>query len=441
MTKMHVQHMAMVSKALGEKGFDVTVVTSEDTIKKFEITGGKLNDDRTLVAGGDIDFGGHARFARALPSQTTYAEPKIKKIEDSRYRPFDFIASPAIARMRNKQIDAVIAQEKPDAIVTSLWPSGYGPFTSEVEHMFSSARAANPKVKRYSLSNDIPYLDYDFNARSVKGPQFDLVDRTFVRGDGTLRMSNFVPLTYESENKIDYVGHFIDPLPARQQMPDCERKVLVTYGTRESNWDGYAHAGYFKSVIDSIGFTTLTAHPWELVIGRGCQDVAYEYIKRYADSVNKRFNANITVRKGVPDKQYRQDVANAAMVINQFDIFVLDDISTGVPMLVSTGNLGQLNCGANEGDDRLESLERSGAPLSTMLQNNMGEPAYMGQLINAAFSHKNAHKFSIPANAADKVAATIAAEYKAAHLPDPVLGQAQDVTKQSEPMEKNQGRG
>ncbi len=426
-TKLHIQHMAMLSKSLGEKGFDVSVLTSEDTVQQFKKAGGKLDGDR-CAEGSKIDFGEHATFLTPLVSQKTYSKPDISKIAKYRYLPFEFMASPTIRSNREAAISKVMDEVKPDAIVTSLWPGGYGPFTPEVDNMVARAKKYKFDVKVYSLSNDIPYLDYNLNNPGLKAKQFDNVDRTFVRGDGTIKLDANIPLSRYAHDRLHYVGHFVNKLPPRTEMADKERKVLFTYGTQESDFSGDNYLKYFKATMSAASYSyKLNKHPWEVIVGPKCPDRDYAMIKEYAENLNEHEDMRITVRRGVSDALYKQQVADAALRICQYDTFILDDMSTGVPAFVTTGNISEVTCGALEGSTRVNNILHNGAPVSILDQYYLYDVNDITTRLNKLYEKGQCKSFSLPLDAPNKAAAIIAhdiAELHTREAPDPVLDTA-----------------
>lgn len=445
--------MAQVSKALQEKGFEVSILTSEDTIKKFEENGGKINKHDYCAQDSEIDFGRKARFLPALPSQTTY-DKSGDIVNDRGLTPFEFIGSDEIREKRNKKIGKAIANENPDVIVTSLWPSGYGPFTEEIWNMMNEARDKNPKCKVYSLSNDIPYIDRQYNYPRTKAPYFNLVDRTFVRGDGTIPVDDYIPINDSARDKIDYVGHFITPLPPRADIPETKRKVLVTYGLTENNWQGNNYYRYFKSILEAAPHTKLSKNPWEVIVSPDCSQKDFEGIQRFAEYITSRHGMTINVRQGVPDKAFKQEVADAAFLIRQYDIFVLDDISTGIPALVTIGEIGRYTCGALEGEDRVANIMyKMRAPVVGYAQYDLESAYSVAGSINDACDKAQRKAFSLPTNAPDRVADAITEDYKAIHpdwspgvaanvtdSPDPIIKKANKVTPQKKPKNHEKGK-
>ncbi len=442
-TSLHLMHMAQLSKAMGERGIEVCIMASEDTIKRFKDNGGKMTEDHFCAPDSAIDFGQTARFLPTLASQISYADPRVRKIDDDTLKPFEFIGSSSITAKRNHTIIKTIESEKPDILVTSLWPSGYGPFTPEIKLLMHSAKVQNPTCKVYSLSNDIPYLDWAHNHHEMKASYFDWVDRTFVRGDGSITLDAEMPyISKKALDKVDYVGHFIEPLPPKTKMRKKDRKVLVTYGTRESDWSGDNYISYFLRILRAAPLTILSDHPWDLVIGPKCPASEFEHIQLAAKHLAEATDMHITVRRGLPDKSFRQDIADAALRIASYDIFVLDDISSGVPAVITTGAIGQWQCGANEGEDRLDNLYDIGAPIHYMDQNYLNDTHQLRAYINETYANLQIGRFSIPINAQDKVADRIAADYQSQHRewsPDPIIKSTKKVTQQGTQIQ-NRGK-
>ncbi len=439
-TALHVQHMALLSKGLEKKGFDVAILTSEDTIKQFEKSGGKLDGD-VCARDSEIDFGERARFLPALASQTSYERPQVAKLHDPTLTPYEFIGSTAILNERHETIKCAMAQEQPDAIFTSLWPGGYGPFTKEIQEMVNEAKYHNPECKTYGFCNDIPYLDSAYNHPADKGRLFDSIDRAFVRGDGTMPMQSFVALDRDTQDKMSYMGHFVNALPPKTAMPDSQRKVLVTYGTRESGWTGPAYFEYFKRIMQTVPKTNLRDRTWDLVVGSDCPSVTLMSLKSIAEYTSQESGMDIRVRRAVPDKAFRQDVADAALLVSQYDIFVLDDISTGIPALVTTGNILRNACGAREGAGRLHNLEDIGAPVKYYDQYQLKYPGRTAAAIDEAYESAKRKPFQLPTDAPDKIAQIAMRDYemlkpRARERPDPVLDKGR-ATRQGDERSQN----
>lgn len=442
-TSLHLLHMAQLSKAMGARGIDVCILASEDTIKQFEKNGGKMTADRHCAADSKIDFGKNARFLPELASQTTHENDlSIPYVQDYRLKPFDFIGSKEIFDRRYHNIERAIGAEKPDMLVTSLWPGGYGPFTTEIQGMIYLAKDYKPHCKVYSLSNDIPYLDHYYNHPVRKARHFDLVDRVFVRGDGTIPLDEAIPLSGRNMQKVEYVGHFVNPLPPRTPMPEEQRKVLVTYDRHESSEEGEHPLDYFFRIMDiACQSKYLHDHTWELIVGPNCPSHDLREIRAEAKRLNKEEGMNFKVRREIPAQKRSQEIADAAMRIAPYDIFVLDDVSTGVPAFLTTGTLGRFQCGANEGDDRLENLRRIGAPITYLDQNDiLTDPGIVVSRIDSAYKNSKSKAFRLNGNAPDKAADWMAADYRAQHAqwqPDPVIASADKITHQGERSRKH----
>lgn len=451
MTALHIKHMAQLSCALQKKGFEAVVLTSEDTLKTFEKNGGVTTPDHHCSPESAIDFGRHATFAPALASQTTFQ--KGPTFQDREYTPFEFIGSHNIAHLRKKSIEETVKKVKPDLIVTSLWPAGYGPFSEEIYDMQHVALAANANCRFYGLCNDIPYLDYHFNSRAKKREDFGMIHHALIRGDGSISMSEYLEIhDKETLKKMNYVGHFFDPLPPRTKMPSEKREVLVTYGTRESQWDGPAYEDYFENILKIAPKTVLRKQPWKLIIGPHCPKRAFEAIRNFAQDTADEYNMKIKVERGVPNKKFRQQTADAAFRICQYDIFVLDDINTGVPAYITTGNINRYTCGSNEGDDRLYNLRETGAHVLRSSQRDLLR--YKDDIateINELYQKSKTKKFSLDDKAPERAAEIVASTHQKLHSgwhphdlnekekPDPVVKKVRKVepaTKQHEEERK-----
>jgi|GEM_PF-3081660 len=450
LTPFHISHMAQLSRALQAEGIEVSVLTSEDTVAKFKQYGGKLTDDGHCTPDSALNFGAGARFLKQLPSQTTYEAMGSPSVSNG-YEPFEFIGTRGIAQKRKQMISQAMQHEKPDMIVTSLWPSGYGPFTPEINELVDTCKQHRPACRLYSLSNDIPYLDYDFNRRREKAEQFDQLDKAFVRGDGTIDMaSQLGGMSAKATKNTHYVGHFIDPLPPRREMKDHERKVLVTYGRRENNWQGENYLQYFNNIISAAPRTDLQNNPWELQVGLKCPEATFERIEAKARAVAQRHRMKITVKRVGPLSEIRQEIADAAFRIADYDIHVLDDVSTGVPAIITTGSIGRWVCGARDGERRLDNLVRQGAPIKEMYQGHLEYTNDLARDIDRVYYRSKQKAFSLPLDAHEKTAGLIGEDLRNLRekgekhgfaditppapvaTPDPVLKAATQVTPQEE---------
>jgi predicted glycosyltransferase len=415
LTPFHIKHMAQLAKAMQAKGIDVSVITSEDTLEKFKQHGGKITKAGYCATDSAIDFGKHTHFLPTLPSQKTY-EALGSPYISSDYEPFQFIGTYEIGVERRLLLAKAMREEKPDMLVTSLWPSGYGPFSNEIMDMIAEGKEQNPTFRVYSLSNDIPYLDYEFNHPNRKGREFEKVHKAFIRGDGTIGMDQQVNMSSATKSKLQYVGHYIDPLPERTPMAQKDRKVLVTYGRKDNNWQGHSYYPYFHCVLQAAGLSALKKNPWDIVVSTDCPEDAFKAIKKEAADTATRNHMKISVRRAAPDKAFRQDIADAALRICDYDIYILDEVSTGVPAVVTVGEIGQWVCGARDGEQRLENLQSIGAPISVLDQFDINDPELLADKINEAYRHRHIplvrKKFLLPTDAPDKTADGIVQDLK-----------------------------
>ena len=165
---------------------------------------------------------------------------------------------PASARRmerRRRVLTATLATERPDALVTELYPFGRRVLGPEFRHAIAAARAANPACAVLTSVRDIPEPKPHRLAETAARLAADY-DGVLVHGDAAfLPLSTTWPLPAELSPMVHHTGYVGPEMPlGAGRRPD----VLVAVGG----------GGLGRRLLDvAAEAAALSRRPWHLLVG------------------------------------------------------------------------------------------------------------------------------------------------------------------------------
>ncbi|AYD03332.1 glycosyltransferase [Neorhizobium sp. NCHU2750] len=270
----HIARASLVASALAADGFEVTMVTGGLPVPGFPGPG--------------------IRHVRLLPEVTS--REGFSGLQDADGQPLD----EAGERQRVEQLLAILAETRPDIVITEAFPFGRRQMRFELLPLLDAIGAMQPRPLLFASIRDILQVNKkpgrDAETVALVKEHFHGV---LVHGDQTLtRIEDTFPLTGEIADKILYTGLVAPPVP----VPSAERyRVIVSAG------GGAVGHKLLNAAVEARG---LMASPgrWCVITGPNLDQASF-------DALAARSDAEMDVFRFRSD--FRQLLGSAELSISQ----------------------------------------------------------------------------------------------------------------------------
>jgi predicted glycosyltransferase len=318
----HAAVASNASRTLRKRGMGVTVATSSGEIaanfnfgegtKRLDLARWTLlgpPESKTLEVEGQVFTGLDGKVVQQALSDL--AAQKALSGDEPWHGPLSRV-------FEARQIALRTAARKVNALVTEFWPlGGLALVNPEMEALLGGPDRPPTVI---ALERDIVFPGADAAERVARVNRY--IDQVAVRGDpkvASLEASN--PVTRDINKPIEYLGFFGDPMPPRRAMPEVERPVLVTCGGGARPQD----IKLFEAAIKSAEKSPLSDHPWRVFIPVGTAPGVVAHLKALA----AESPVDISIEPNVKSEEFRQLLADCALVFTQAGYNTANDIALG----------------------------------------------------------------------------------------------------------------
>lgn len=348
--KGHLPQTDEYANALIKKGYEVHVVSSSFwRAPELKFGGATLHDL------GDNRPGDGSLRINFDPDRKIYTSPQGVPIETAK----QFFV------VRQKKMEDIIAQVKPDAIVTDHYPFARGNLP-DIDHTIRKIGHYKAQTGKGPLilgeARDVIGAfspPAGGNAEQAEAIIRDYYDKIFVMSDPKYCefQSGLDPSCFA--HKMEYVGYqgSCDFFPRNPHTPDNERKIVMAGG----NSNTHEWLTLVKNVIEEFHQlppdNPLKKHEMIVYLSPDYPKDKFDGVKALAEKSGER----ITVRRNAPLQEFREAVGNAAYLISHAGVNqAIEVLASGVPSLMATRELHATN---NEQSIRAKEYAAKGAPL------------------------------------------------------------------------------
>lgn len=245
---------------------------------------------------------GGAELVQLPPVRT--ADDSFKVLLDEHDRPID----DAFRNDRRDRLLALLAERRPAAVITELFPFGRRQMRFELLPLLEAARAAAWKPVVLSSMRDIlvtkPRMDRN---REIVDTLNAWYDGALIHADPELiRLERTFPMAEEIRVPLTYTGYVVnaDDLILPDADPLADGEVLVSAG------GGAVGHDFMRRVADAMPALPLADRTWRFVTGHHMRDDALDHLRSLA---NRRPNMVVeTMRPDLPAL-----MAGAALSVSQ----------------------------------------------------------------------------------------------------------------------------
>ncbi len=249
------------------------------------------------------------------------SDPSFSQLVDADGRP----ASETLWRERLARLQALLADRRPQVLITEMFPFGRRAFRRELIPLLETAGAMRPRPWRLCSVRDILVQKPTRESYAwMRGTALAHYDRVLVHTDPQLIPFDLTfPFAAALEDRLVNTGYVVDapapsPGPAEESVGPPE--VLVSAG------GGRVGATLLEAAIEARGLTSLASAPWRLIAG--------------ASFAADRFDAlHARLPEGMALDRHRRDFdalfANSLLSISQAGYnTVVEGLRLGKPMVL-----------------------------------------------------------------------------------------------------------
>lgn len=402
----HLQVAAHTARALEARGMDVTVATGAAEMAR----GFDFGKDVKLVAlpGWSLRGGRAGKNATLRVPQGTFSGLSREEVEQALADLSEGRALPGSEEWHGpleevfKERQRVLREEAAgtSVLVTEFWPLG-GRCLVNVELGALLARRGERKTAErppvVAVERDIVFPGRDAEERVARTNK--LITRVVVRGDGNVtRLTDSFRAVDGVTTPLEYVGYFGAPMPARMEMPEESRPVLVVCGGGARPED----VRLYEAAINAASKSPFARHPWRVHVPVGTAPATIDHLQNLAKGA---LPTEISIEPNLPSTEFRQLLANSALVITQAGYNTTLDIANGGLRAVF---IPAYDDGRGEKNEQVRRAQifskRTGAPV--LLQEEAENPASFLAAIERAHRSKPRPQ-NVPVNGPARLAEVV----------------------------------
>jgi predicted glycosyltransferase len=297
----HLKRAATLVRAMAGRGLEVTLATGGMPLP-------------SLFAG-SLPHGVEVVQLPAIHA----SDPSFSQLVDADGRP----ASETLWRERLARLQDLLADRRPQVLITEMFPFGRRAFRRELLPLLEAAGALRPRPWRLCSVRDILVQKPSLKSYAwMRDTALAHYDRVLVHTDPQLIPFDLTfPFAAALEDRLVNTGYVVDaPSPAQSEESVGPPEVLVSAG------GGRVGATLLEAAIEARSLSSLSSAPWRLIAG--------------ASFAADRFDAlHAGLPEGITLDRHRRDfdalLANSLLSVSQAGYnTVVEGLRLGKPMVL-----------------------------------------------------------------------------------------------------------